>query len=90
MKINSMNELGRVTEYDVVLTYHSDKYNKNYIVYTENKFDEKHELILYMSEYNFDNLECIVKGNIDKEEYNEVKKEIDKILLKLKKEQEKI
>lgn len=90
MKVSSLNKNGQIVEYDVILTYHSNKYNKHYMIYTENKYDEKHELILYMSEYDYNDLECIVKEITNKDEYNEIKVEIDKILLKLKQEQEKI
>lgn len=90
MKISSLKKNGEVIEYDVILTYHSDKFNKDYMIYTENEYNEKHELILYMSEYNKDDFEYTVKEINDKEEYTEVKREIDKILLKLKEEQEKL
>ena len=59
MKITSLKENGQIIEYDVILTYHSDKYNKNYAVYTANKYNDKHELKIYISEYNCDNLEVV-------------------------------
>lgn len=90
MKINALNELGQIKEYDVILTYHSEIYNKKYILYTENKYDENYELILYISEYNYDNPETIVNNIINEKEYNDVKKEIDKILLDINKETEKL
>lgn len=90
MKISALTENGQIKEYDVILTYHSEVYNKHYIVYTENKYDEKHELRIYVSEYDYDNPENIVTDITNKEEYNEVKKEIDKILLNIKKETEKL
>jgi len=90
MKISALNKEGQVKEYNVILTYHDNDYNKNYIVYTENKYDEKHELILYISEYNYDNPETVVTDIKETEEYNKVKNEIDKILLTLKKESEKL
>lgn len=90
MKISSLNKDSKIIEYNVILTYHSKKYNKHYIVYTDNKYNEKHELIVYISEYNYENLENIVTDIKDKEEYNEIKLEIDKILLNLKQEQEKL
>ena len=70
MKISALNKTGKVKEYDVVLTYLSEKNHKQYIVYTENKYDKNHELILYISEYNHDNLEYLVTNIINKEEYN--------------------
>lgn len=90
MKISSLNKDSKIIEYDVILTYNSEKYNKHYMVYTANKYNEKHELIVYISEYNYENLENIVTEIKDKDEYNEIKLEIDKILLNLKQEQEKL
>ena len=90
MKISSLNKDGKIIEYNVILTYHSEKYDKHYMVYTDNKYNEKHELILHISEYDYENLENIVKDIVNKEEYIEIKKEIDKILLNIKQEQEKL
>lgn len=90
MKISALTEDGRVKEYDVVLTYYSEIYDKKYIVYTENKYDKNHELILYISDYNCDNLEQLVTDIVDINEYNEVKKEIDKIIVSLKEETERL
>ena len=39
MKINAIDESGKLKEYDVILTYHSDNYNKDYIVYTDNIYN---------------------------------------------------
>ena len=90
MKISALNKTGKVKEYDVVLTYLSEKNHKQYIVYTENEYDKNHELILYISEYNHNNPEQLVSDIVDIKEYNEVKKEIDKILVGLRKETEKL
>ena len=39
MKINAIDINGRIKEYDAILTYHSNEYNKNYVVYTDNEYD---------------------------------------------------
>lgn len=90
MKINAVDINGRVKEYDAILTYHSDKYNKHYVVYTENTYDDNDELIIYISSYNLTNPETIVKNIEDKEEYNKIKTEINKILLTIKNESDKL
>lgn len=90
MKISALTEEGKVKEYDVILTYLSKKHHKQYVIYTENKYDNNHELILYISEYHNNNPEHLVSDVIDIKEYNEVKKEIHKILDGLRKEQEKL
>ena len=90
MKINAIDINGRVKEYEAILTYHSEEYNKHYVVYTENEYDEKDELIIYISSYNLLNPETIVKEIEDKDEYNKIKTEINKILLTIKNESDKL
>ena len=36
MKISAVDINGRIKEYDAILTYHSEEYNKHYVVYTDN------------------------------------------------------
>lgn len=90
MKINAIDKNGRIKEYDAILTYHSEEYNKHYVVYTDNEYNESDELIIYISSYSFNNPETLVKNIEDKEEYNKVKTEINKILLTLKNESDKL
>mgnify|MGYP003301632887 CR=1 FL=1 len=86
MKINAIDELGRIKEYEAILTYHSEEYNKHYVVYTDNLYDESNNLIIYISSYNLLNPETIVKKIEDEKEYNEIKTEVNKILLTIKNE----
>lgn len=90
MKINAVDQNGIIKEYDAILTYHSEEYNKHYVVYTENIYDENDELIIYISSYNLTNPETIVKDIENKEEYNKIKTEINKILLTIKNESDKL
>ena len=90
MKINAVDVTGRIKEYDAILTYHSDEYNKNYVVYTDNEYDTNDELIIYISAYNITSPETIVKDIEDKKEYNKIKTEINKILLTIRNESDKI
>lgn len=90
MKINAIDVMGRIKEYDAILTYHSDEYNKNYVVYTDNEYDTNNELIIYISTYNITSPETIVKDIEDKKEYNKIKTEINKILLTIKNESDKL
>lgn len=89
MKINAVDINGIVKTYDAILTYHSEEYNKHYVVYTDNLYDESNNLIIYISSYNLLSPETIVKKIDDKEEYNKIKTEINKILLTVKNETEK-
>ena len=90
MKINAVDVNGRIKEYEAILTYHSDEYNKNYVVYTDNKYDQDDELIIYISSYNLTNPETIVQNIEDTKEYNKIKTEINKILLTIKNESDKL
>ena len=90
MKINAIDELGRIKEYEAILTYHSEEYNKHYVVYTDNLYDESDNLIIYISSYNLLNPENIVKKIDDTNEYNKIKTEVNKILLTVKNESDKI
>lgn len=90
MKINALDTNGNIKEYDTVLTYYSEEYNKHYIVYTDNTYDKDDELIIYISAYNPDDIEVLVKEIEDKEEYNYIKTEINKLLLTLKNENDKL
>ena len=90
MKINAVDINGILKEYEAIMTYHSEEYNKHYVVYTENLYNEDGELIIYISSYNLINPETIVKKIEDKEEYNKIKTEINKVLLTLKNENDKI
>lgn len=89
MKINAIDKFGNLKEYDAILTYHSDEFNKNYVVYTDNIYNSNNELQIYISEYNSQNSECLVKP-IPDNEYNKIKTEINSILLTLKNENDKI
>lgn len=90
MKINAIDKFGNLKEYDAILTYHSDEFNKNYVVYTDNIYNSNNELQIYISEYNLEESECLVKDIIDNDEYNKIKTEINSILLTLKNENDKI
>lgn len=90
MKINAIDTNGNLKEYDTILTYHSDEFNKDYVVYTDNIYNSNNELQIYISEYNKEDSECLVKEIIDNNEYNKIKSEINSILLTLKNESESI
>lgn len=86
MKINAIDESGKLKEYDVILTYHSDNYNKDYIVYTDNIYNLNDELQIYINEYNKDSVEDTVKDITDTNEYNKIKSVIGNILVNMKNE----
>ena len=89
MKINAIDEFGKLKEYDVILTYHSDEFNKDYVVYTDNIYNSNNELQIFISEYDSQESECLVKP-ISNDEYDKIRTEINSILLTIKNENDKI
>ena len=90
MIINAIDKNGNSKEYKDILTYHSDEYNKDYVVYTDKIYNSNNELQIYISEYNKDKLETIVKDITNNEEYNKIKTAINSILLTIKNESDKL
>ena len=64
--INDRN--GQKNEYDILLTFHFNKTNKQYIVYTDNKYNENDELNIYANIYENNELKNIET----EEEWNEI------------------
>ncbi len=90
MKINAIDKFGNLKEYDAILTYHSDEFNKDYMAYTDNIYNSNNELQIYINEYILEDPEYLVKDIIDNDEYNKIKIEINSILLTMKNENDKI
>ena len=90
MKINAIDKFGNFKEYDAILTYHSDDFNKDYVAYTDNIYNSNNELQIYINEYILEDSEYLVKDIIDNDEYNKIKIEINRILLTMKNESDKI
>ena len=66
---------------DVVLTFHSDKQNKDYIVYTDNTYDEENKLKMYAAIYNPDLEDPFVGYPSIKEEIDEINEMINKTFI---------
>ena len=88
--IKGRDESGNIKEYQVILTYYSDVYNKDYIVYTDNKYSSSNELNIYINSYNKNNKEIVSTSIKDKKEYNAIKSIVNNLLLTMKNEQDKI
>ena len=63
------DENGKV--YDVILTFHNDNTNKDYIVYTNNELDDEDKLKIYSSIYE-PKTEKLLGNPETKEEWNEI------------------
>ena len=79
-KIYTTTKEGKKIEYDVILTFKNEKNKKDYVVYTDNEFDEQNKLRIYAATYNPLTNEFIDVPE-SKEEWNEIYKVLDKILL---------
>lgn len=88
--IKAKNNDGIIKEYAIILTYYDEEYNKDYVVYTDNKYNSNNELNIYINSYNKNNKEIISTPIEDKKEYTKIKTIINSILLTMKNEQEKL
>ena len=73
-------EDGRTVACDVILTFHNDNTNKDYIVYTDNTYDQENKLKIYAAIYDpFDN--HFIGEPTTREEWIEIDNLLEKILL---------
>lgn len=80
-KIYMSDEFGNKKEYDVILTFHSDDFNKDYVVYTDNSYDAKNKLKIYASIYDPKTNKYI--GPVEnKDEWNSIYNLLGKVLEK--------
>ena len=71
---------GTKQEFDVILTFTNDFNNKDYIIYTDNKYDDNNKLRIFAAIYNPDTLEFIGSPS-SKEEWDEINELLEKILI---------
>ncbi len=69
-------------EYDVILTFHSNTYNKDYVVYTDNEYDTNNKLKVYAAIYDPNADEPFVGYPESQEEWNEISRTINSALIK--------
>lgn len=80
-KIYGTLEDGTKKEYDVVLTFKNEKNQKDYIVYTDNTFDEENKLKMYATIYDPKGNKIIGNPETD-EEWKIIHEVIDESLKK--------
>lgn len=79
-KIFTVLKNGAKMEYDVILTFKSEVTGKDYVVYTDNSYDEKNKLRIYAAIYNPLTNEYL--GPVEeKNEWIEIGKLLDKVML---------
>ena len=80
-KIFTVLENGMKISYDVILTFKNERNGKDYIVYTDNTYDEDNKLRIYAALYNPLTNEFL--GYVEnKEEWRDIIKLLDNVLLK--------
>ena len=78
MKIKGRVENGTIQEYDVVLTCHNPENEKDYVVYTDNTYDDENKLKMYAAIYDNDGF---IGEPVSKKEYDELYKLLDSVLI---------
>ena len=79
-KIFTILENGVKKEYDVILTFKNEKNEKDYVVYTDNTYDDDNKLKIYAALYNPLTDEFL--GYVeDKEEWKEIINILDNVLM---------
>ena len=80
-KIFTVLENGMKKSYDVIRTFKNERNGKDYIVYTDNTYDEDNKLRIYAALYNPLTNEFL--GYVEnKEEWRDIIKLLDNVLLK--------
>ncbi len=79
-KIFSINKNGEKINYDVILTFKSEINKQDYVVYTDNTYDEENKLRIYAAIYNPLSNEFI-KEVEEQTEWDEIYKLLDKVML---------
>lgn len=74
-KVFTVLKNGKKIYYDVILTFRSDKTKKDYIVYTDNTYEDD-KLKVYAAIYNADTFEFI-SSDLTNEDWLEVNKVLE-------------
>ena len=78
-KIYTTLQDGTKKEYDVLFTFTNNDNNKDYIVYTDNSYDQNNKLKVYAAVYNPFTYEFIEVPQ-SQEEWNKIYEMMDKII----------
>ncbi len=79
--IKAINKNGEEKEYDVILTFNNPKNNKDYIVYTDNSYDEEGKLKVFAALYDENSDEPFIGYPTTNEEWQDIYKILDDILI---------
>ena len=79
-KIFTILSNGTKVEYNVILTFKSNNTNKNYVVYTDNTYDQNKKLRFYAATYDPSLPSPYLGEPATKEEWTEITNIIDKVV----------
>lgn len=78
-RFKAINIDGEEKEYDLLLTFDSDKTNKSYIVYSDGTKDQKGHIIEYVSSYDLNDNEHLLTPITDEDEWLMIKEIINEL-----------
>lgn len=79
-KISTILANGTKVEYDVILTFKSNKTNKNYAIYTDNTYDQNKKLRFYAAVYDKTQPTPYLGEPTTKEEWSEITSIINQVI----------
>lgn len=80
LKISTTLQSGTKVEYDVILTFKNTISNKNYIVYTDNNYDQNNKLRIFAAMYDPKN-NLFLGEPTTQEEWNNIISVLDSVIL---------
>lgn len=79
-KISTILSNGTKVEYNVILTFKNNINNKNYIIYTDNTYDQNKKLRFYAAIYDPSQSTPYLGEPTTKEEWTEITNVIDSVM----------
>ena len=80
-RISTVLPNGTKVDYNVILTFKSILSGKNYVVYTDNTYDQNKKIRFYAAVYNPDLPTPFIGEPSTKEEWTEIVNAIDNVIL---------
>ncbi len=78
--ISTTLQNGTKINYNVILTFKSISTGKNYVVYTDNTYDNQKKIRLYAAAYNENYISPFIEEPTTKEEWTEITRVIDSVI----------
>ena len=80
-RISTILANGTKVDYNVILTFKSVISGKNYIIYTDNTYDQNKKIRFYAATYNPDLPNPFIGEPTTKEEWSEIVSAIDNVII---------